>query len=379
VELDLSLATLVTVAVISGRLIVPLFIPAYPLPAILGAMVLDAVDQTIFSITIGGELAGYQTYDKALDIYYLAIAYVSTMANWVAGPAFVVGRFLWYYRLVGVALFESTGARWILFVFPNTFEYFFDVIEAYKLGRNPFSIALKWIVGIAAFIWIVIKLPQEWWIHIAQLDFTDFAKETIFGVAADSSWTDAIANRPFVTLAIVVGVVALLLLARWATRFLPPRDWPLTASADRQAEHLGWPPRPTVVGPSAAFDRTFVEKVILLSLMVFVFSRMLPGIEGRPLQVLLAVGLIIGASTVVSQLLAHRSVAWGSLATEFGVMVVVNAAIGIGIGLLLPGDGPMPPLVEYLFLVAVVSLITVMFDRSTQIGRARAASLTAAG
>ena len=89
-ELDLSLATLIPIAVVVARLVVPLFIPAYPLPAILAAMVLDAVDQTIFSITLDSDLAGYQTYDKALDIYYLAIAYVSTMANWVAGPAFVV-------------------------------------------------------------------------------------------------------------------------------------------------------------------------------------------------------------------------------------------------------------------------------------------------
>ena len=37
-------------------------------------------------------------------------------------------------------------------------------------------------IGIAAFIWIFIKLPQEWWIHVAQNDFTDFMKETVFGV-----------------------------------------------------------------------------------------------------------------------------------------------------------------------------------------------------
>ena len=27
------------------------------------------------------------------------------------------------------------------------------------------------------FLWIFIKLPQEWWIHIAKLDMTDFIKE----------------------------------------------------------------------------------------------------------------------------------------------------------------------------------------------------------
>ena len=115
------------------------------------------------------------------------------------------GRFLWYYRLVGVALFESTGARWLLFVFPNTFEYFFDAIEAFRISRNPIRLTMRAVIGIAAFIWIFIKLPQEWWIHIAQLDFTDFMKETVFGVPATSSWTDAIAASPMVAVGLVVA------------------------------------------------------------------------------------------------------------------------------------------------------------------------------
>jgi hypothetical protein len=370
----LGVATLIPVAVVLARLVVPLFIPAYPLPAILAAMVLDGVDQTIFAATLDSDLAGYQTYDKALDIYYLAIAYVSTIANWVGGPAFVVGRFLWYYRLVGVALFESTGARWLLFVFPNTFEYYFDAVEAFRIARNPIRLTLRAVIAIAAFLWIFIKLPQEWWIHIAQLDFTDFMKETVFGVPATSSWTDAIAASPLVAIGLVVAAALLILLAWWAARrYLPPADWPPTLSADRQAERLGWPPRPKVASPTAAFDRSFVEKVVLLSLMTFVFSRMLPGIEGSPGQVALAVVLIIGASTLVSQWLARRAVSWSSVATEFVVMTAVNAAIGIGIGILLPGSGPQPPLLEFLFLVAVLSLVVVLYDRSTEIGRVRRA------
>src|SRR6187397_292276 len=354
--------------VVGARLIVPLFIGAYPLPAILAAMVLDGIDQSVFAATIGGDLAWYQTYDKALDVYYLAIAYVSTIANWGDGIAFTTGRFLWYYRLLGVALFESTGARWILFVFPNTFEYFFDVIEGIKVAWNPFRIAARWIIGIAAFIWIFIKLPQEWWIHIAQLDFTDFMKETVFGVPATSSWTDAIAASPTVAVGLVVAAILLIAVAWWAARrFLPPADWPPTVSSDRQAEHLGWPPTPREAAPTAAFDRTFVEKVILLSLMVFIFSRMLPGTEGSPLQVALAVLLIIGASTAVSIWLARRALRWSSVAIQIVVMTAVNAAIGIGIGILLPGAEPRPPLVEFLFLISVLSLVVVLYDRSIEI------------
>ena len=111
--------------------------------------------------------------------------------------------------------------------------------------------------------------------------------------------------------------------------------------------------------------------------MVFIFSRMLPGIEGSPLQVAIAVLLIIGASTLVSHWLAGRGVSWTSLGVEFVAMTAVNAAIGIGIGLLLPAAQALP-LVEFLFLIGVLSLIVVLYDRSTALGRERRSVLAAA-
>jgi hypothetical protein len=76
----------------------------------------------------------------------------------------------------------------------------------------------------------------------------------------------------------------------------------------------------------------------------------------------------------VSIWLARRAVTWRSVAAEFAVMTAVNAALGIGIGILLPGDGPPPPLVEFLFLISVLSLVVVLYDRSIQIGRVRRAA-----
>ena len=91
--------------VVAARFLVPLLIPRFPLPAILAALIIDAADQTIFQQFTNLDLEGYQGYDKALDIYYLAIAYISTMSNWSNIFAFRVSRFLFYWRLVGVALF----------------------------------------------------------------------------------------------------------------------------------------------------------------------------------------------------------------------------------------------------------------------------------
>ena len=72
-----------------------------------------------------------------MDIYYLAIAYLATMRNWVNLPAFRVSRFLYFYRLVGVVAFELTQIRALLLIFPNTFEYFFIAYEACaRAGRR---------------------------------------------------------------------------------------------------------------------------------------------------------------------------------------------------------------------------------------------------
>jgi hypothetical protein len=55
------------------RLLVPLGIPRYPLPAILAAFLLDGVDKTIYQRRTDLDLDFYQSYDKALDVYYLTI------------------------------------------------------------------------------------------------------------------------------------------------------------------------------------------------------------------------------------------------------------------------------------------------------------------
>ena len=174
--------------ILAIRFIVPLFIPRFPLPAILVCLVVDAADQTILQQLTDLSLDSYQNYDKALDIYYLTIAYLAVYRNWTNGIAVEVARFLWYYRLIGVLAFEITQERWLLMVFPNTFEYFFIAYEVVRTCWDPRRMSRRAVIGLAAFIWIFIKLPQEWWIHVAQNDFTDFMKETVFGVDGTDSW-----------------------------------------------------------------------------------------------------------------------------------------------------------------------------------------------
>ena len=130
------------------------------------------VDQTIFQTYTDLDLSGYQGYDKALDVYYLAIAYLSTLRNWTNRDAFQVAWFLFYYRLVGVVLFElCIGGRCCSSSRTRSSTSSSCTRHAAALG--PSQLSRRTLILLAAVIWIFIKLPQEYWIHIAKLDTTD--------------------------------------------------------------------------------------------------------------------------------------------------------------------------------------------------------------
>ena len=140
---------IVVVLVVGARLFLPLLIPYFPAPALVACLLLDSIDQSIFQHFPKIPLDGYQSYDKALDVYYLSIAYLSTLRNWTNQTAFRMSQFLYYYRMIGVIGFELTQVRAVLFIFPNTFEYFFLFVELVRLGWNTSRMG-KWTVILAA-------------------------------------------------------------------------------------------------------------------------------------------------------------------------------------------------------------------------------------
>jgi hypothetical protein len=164
----------VLLVVVAVRFFVPLLIVKWPLPAIIASLIADAVDQTVFQTFAPGiDISGgpdsdlnYQGYDKALDIYYLNIAFLSTFRNWTNPAAVLVACGLWYYRLIGVTIFEFVGWRPLLVIFPNTFEYFFIFVELARLGWKDTRLTTRQVLLVTAFIWICIKLPQEYWLHV---------------------------------------------------------------------------------------------------------------------------------------------------------------------------------------------------------------------
>lgn len=349
------------VAVVLSRLVVPLFIPRYPLPALLAVLLIDAADQSLYEFSGVLMLEGYQTFDKALDIYYLTIAYAATIRNWAGGSAFAIGRVLWYYRLVGVVLFEHTGVRWLLLIFPNTFEFFFIAIELLKLVRDPRRFATRQLAGIAAAVWTFIKLPQEWWLHVAQLDLTDVIKQGLFDVPAASSWRAAVENRPAALAGVLLALLALAVLPLALLRRARAHDLFLGFSADRQAEGLGWI-RHAMQPAGRVFSWALLEKAVLVSLVTLVFAEILPG-QHNVVQVFVGTSLVIVASTALSHWLGRRGVTWRSASVQFVVMTATNLAIASAAGLLLRSPGTFTPPGTFIFLVALLTLIVVLFDR----------------
>jgi len=357
-------AYLIVGLIILSRLLLPLAIPHYPLPAIIASLILDGVDQTILQQSTDLELLGYQGYDKALDIYYLTIAYLSTMRNWSSTYAFRTSQFLYYFRLVGVLLFEITQARWLLMAFPNTFEYFFIFYEAVRTRWNPLRMSAGFVIGAAAFIWIVIKLPQEYWIHVAQLDTTDVIREDIFGVPVTTSWGDIVSDNVGVFVALGIGLVALAFGIRWfmANR-LPAGDWGWTFAADAPGRDLApvQAAAATAYRPNRVFTLELFEKVVMLSLVSAIFSQLLPGVSASRLQIGIGVAVWVVLNTALSELLARRGVDFGSALRQFGIMVGVNLGIVIAVELLVLDEDL--DFGSTLFFTLLLALMITFYDR----------------
>ncbi|HYH12205.1 MAG TPA: hypothetical protein VD789_07600 [Thermomicrobiales bacterium] len=164
------------VIIILARIIVPLIILRRPLAGGIIAMLLDALDVVLVELFGPGGMGDhYHTTDKLLDLWYLGLeAWVAW--SWTARiPRLVaIGLFAW--RVVGVALFEITNLRWMLFAFPNLFEnWFLFVLIVWKwfpqVRLDTWKHAITWLV-----ILYIPKLGQEYLLHVSEAQPWDWIK-----------------------------------------------------------------------------------------------------------------------------------------------------------------------------------------------------------
>jgi hypothetical protein len=338
----------VFLVVVGARFLVPLAIPRWPLPGVLASLVLDAVDHSVFQ-AFGYDPPEYQGYDKAMDTYHLAIAYMATLRNWSSVPAFGVGRFLYFYRLAGVVLFELTQVRAMLLVFANTFEYFFIAYEGMRSRWDPRRWGRRRWVLVAAAIWVLVKLPQEWWIHVARLDFTD--------AVADHTWFGPLVLAGLAVLGLVVWFVV-------RPRLAPP-DWPLRLAADplpapvdSAAGAAAWT---AATGRLASWAT--VEKVVLVGLLCVLFAQVLPGVDAGATAVFVGAAAFVVINAALTLAVHRRARSVESLTVTFLVRTGVNALLVVVEGLLLDRVGGHLTYGHALFFVLLLSLLVTMHDR----------------
>ncbi len=149
-----------TLVVIFLRLAVPPVILRHPLGGLIACMVLDTFDVALVEIlggdSFGGATISYHSLDKFLDTYYLGFAAVVSQ-RWTDPLLRRTSFVLFFHRAIGVALFEATGWRTLLLLFPNIFEYFFLFVVLTAGPLRRFRIQT---VPHLAIVLLVVGIPQ---------------------------------------------------------------------------------------------------------------------------------------------------------------------------------------------------------------------------
>ena len=157
--------TLEVIVIAAVRIAGSLPVLRWPLLGGLLAILTDLSDLLLMGLLDLGGVPDYQSLDKWLDQFYLALFLVVAL-RWTT-PARTISIVLYAFRLVGFILFELTGERALLLLFPNVFEFWFifvaivrdDRIAGWSRGQ----------LGVALAVLTPIKEMQEWALHGARL------------------------------------------------------------------------------------------------------------------------------------------------------------------------------------------------------------------
>ncbi len=156
----------------------------WPLAGGLLAVGIDLSDLLLRDALDLGGVGDYQSLDKWLDQVYLG-AFLVVALRW-GEPARSIAVALYAFRLAGFALFELTGERLLLLVFPNVFEFWFLLIAAAGPARVAGWSRAR--IAVVVLALTAIKEVQEWAIHgarlfdgISSLEFLDLVRRALAG------------------------------------------------------------------------------------------------------------------------------------------------------------------------------------------------------
>jgi hypothetical protein len=340
-------------SVMAIRFSVPLLILRYPLPGILVAIAADA-DRAILHAYTSLPLDNYQFYDKSLDVFYLSIAYVATLRNWRDPTAVTIGRFLWFYRLFGVALFALVGDHRLLFLFPAVFEFYFIIYETVRVRWIAERLTGSDLLLMAALAWML-KLPQEYWLHVARRGTTAWTERNIYRVHPS---TGLLLLIP----AVLALVGALVVLGRFLLRWLPPADHSRRFDAnkyDSAAQQL--PGRSRTLEP--ILNPALLEKIGLVTLVGVVFTEFVPGIDASTVQITFGLTFLVVANAALTFWFGGQGTRWRSPVGDFAVTCAINAPIMFALSAAAGSVNASVAVSTASFFVLLASLLIGLHDR----------------
>jgi hypothetical protein len=170
--------------VIALRLLLPLTIFRWRIFGAITALIIDALDVVLVDTLVllfnepqVGFGDHYQFIDKWLDMYYLSIEAIVSL-RFASKLARNTSIALYTYRLLGLVLFEITGARKLFLFFPNLFENFFlyyVIVERFFPKLVPIT---KKQLALVLAVLLIPKLGQEWLLHATQAHPWGWIRET---------------------------------------------------------------------------------------------------------------------------------------------------------------------------------------------------------
>ena len=134
----------------------------WPFAGALLAIAIDLSDLVLRDYLDLGGLGDYQAVDKWLDQVMLALFLVVAL-RW-HGPVRTVAVLLYLFRLEGFVLFELTGERIVLVIFPNMFETWF-LVAAFLAWRRPGFVYTGPRLAALLVACTAVKLVQELLLH----------------------------------------------------------------------------------------------------------------------------------------------------------------------------------------------------------------------
>jgi hypothetical protein len=138
----------------------------WPLAGGLLAIFVDLTDLYWMNVLDLGGIPDYQMFDKLADQVYLAVFLIVAL-RWT-GPERTISVALYVFRIAGFVLFELSGQRAVLLLFPNVFEFWFLLIAALHHFRPAMAWTRLQLAPVLVTL-LALKEVQEWALHWARL------------------------------------------------------------------------------------------------------------------------------------------------------------------------------------------------------------------